>query len=114
VKRDHDYLRELLFNAEADEDRLILVPHETSGDRRLEHHVDLLCDAGLFAQISESGFRLTNEGHDYLDAIRDDTNWKRTKKMAEKVGGVGLVLMRDIAVGYVKQQITEKLSISLG
>ena len=36
------------------------------------HHVELLCDAGLAHQKSESNFRITNAGYDLLGAINQD------------------------------------------
>ena len=107
MKRDNDYLRTVLFDAEADEDWLILVPRTSDGDRKMEHHVDLLCDAGLFRHINEHGYRLTSNGHDFLDAIRDDTNWNKVKTVAANAGGVGLGLMCDIALGLIRQKAVE-------
>ena len=64
-------------------------------------------------RVSDSGYRMTNAGHDYLDAIRSDTIWKKTKDGAAELGGVTLGMMRDIAIGYLKQEAATKLGISL-
>ncbi len=49
------------------------------------HHVELLCDAGLTHQKSDSNFRITNTGYDFLGAInRDRTiNFSKFKKLLQ-------------------------------
>jgi hypothetical protein len=56
---------------------------------------------------------MTNCGHDYLDAIRSDTVWAKTRSGAASVGGVTLGIMRDMAVAYLKREVSEKLGLSL-
>jgi fructose-specific phosphotransferase system IIC component len=38
--------------------------------------------------------------------------WRRTKAGAEKIGGVGLSLIVEMAKAYGKQVITEKLGVA--
>ncbi len=116
MKRDNDYIRLILLEIEAQSDWLILLSEELSlgeDERKLEYHMQLLCDAGLATQVSANGFRLTNAGHDYIDAIRNDGIWQRTKDGASKVGGMTLSMMKDLAVAYVKQEAAVKLGITL-
>lgn len=56
---------------------------------------------------------MTNQGHDYLAAVRSDTIWNKTKGAANQLGGATLGVMKDIAVAYVKQEAKEKLGLSL-
>ncbi|WP_260011648.1 hypothetical protein [Leisingera aquaemixtae] len=76
MKRNDDLLREMLFEFEADQSgvlhfrKFLSMPQEQI---ERNHHVSLLSDAGLVTQVSETGFRLTNMGHDYIkpsEAIR--------------------------------------------
>lgn len=116
MRRDDDYLRQLLFEFEAEEDWLILVRNtigQNLEQRKKRYHIDLLCDAGLMTNISDSGYRMTNFGHDFLNSIREDTIWRKTKEGAAKVGGASLGLIADIATAYVKQEIETKLGIKL-
>ena len=116
MKRDDDLLRSILFELEEEEDiwstkyaaSLLMSPEE----RRRLGHVLLLADAGLLAQEGHA-VRLTASGHDYLDAIRNDNIWKRTKDGAAAVGGVTLGILRDIATSYLRQEIAAKLGITL-
>jgi len=116
MKRDDDYLRQILFDAEESDDAMVLVaPDFKNSDKeeKFYHHVDLLCDAGLFAWKGEHAVRLTNSGHDFLAAVRDDTVWRKTKEGAEKVGGLSLGMIRDLALCYVKAEVAKKLGIEL-
>ena len=70
-------------------------------------------DAGFTKHTSNGYFRLTSQGHDYLEAIRADTAWKRTKDGARMIGGATLGMMKDISVAYLKQEAAEKLGINL-
>ncbi len=101
---------------ESQKDWLVLVSRAigaSSEQRTREYHIKLLCDAGFMTQVSDSGYRMTNQGHDYLDAVRSDTVWNKTKEGAAKVGGMSLGMMKDLALAYVKQEAKEKLGIDL-
>ncbi|MHA6264644.1 DUF2513 domain-containing protein [Arenibacterium sp. CAU 1754] len=113
MRRDLDYLRELLFEVEAAESNVVLFSRTSESDDREIHHVDLLCDAGFLERVSDSGYRLTNSGHDYLDAVRGETVWNKTREGAAAVGGMTLSMMKDLAIAYVKQEAAEKLGIQL-
>lgn len=116
MKQNNDLLREILFEFKAEEDWLIILPEypgREPEERKKVGHVKLLCDAGPVGQINEGVFRLTSPGYDYLDAIRSDTIWTKTKAGASAVGGVSLGMMKDIALSYVKQELAEKLGIAL-
>lgn len=58
-------------------------------------------------------YRITNQGYDYLAAIKNETIWGKTKSGSAKVGGVTLDMMKDIAIAYVKQEVSTKLGIEL-
>ena len=109
-------LRDILFEFEAQEDWRVKFP-ETFDMRKEERntlgHIRLLCDAGLATEESSGAYRLTNSGHDYLEAIRADTVWEKTKAGAAQVGGMTLGMMKDLAIACVKQEAAEKLGIDL-
>ncbi len=116
MKRNDDLLRELLFEFESDEnDVLHFQKFYSMTQEQIErnYHVALLADAGLVSQVSDTGFRLTNVGHDYIVAIRSDTVWEKTKQGALSVGGMTIGTMKDLAISYLKQEVSEKLGVSL-
>lgn len=116
MKRDDDYIRDLLFEAEASDQPYllaVLVMSPSEVDLKRHMHAVWLSDAGFFQEVNKGVFRITNQGHDYLAAIRDDGVWQKTKTAASTAGGVGLGVMKDIAVAYVRQELSDRLGIAL-
>ena len=116
MKRDDDLIRDLLFEAEASDQPYLLAVmtmNPSESDLKRHMHAVWLSDAGFFQEVNKGVFRITNQGHDYLAAIRDDGVWKKTKEAASTAGGVGLGIMKDIAVAYVKQELSTRLGIAL-
>ena len=73
--RDPEVMIEILEEMGDKPDGLILLPRtlDMSAARRTRlHHVDLLTDAGLAYQVSDSGYRITNQGYDFLNAVKQD------------------------------------------
>jgi Hypothetical protein (DUF2513) len=57
--------------------------------------------------------RLSMDGHDFLDSVRDPEVWKKTKKGAEAAGGFTVDLLKDLAKGFIKKQIEEYTGVKL-
>lgn len=57
--------------------------------------------------------RLTYKGHEFLDTVRDEEIWRRTKTGAEKAGGAGLGLLLELGKTYGKQMLEDRLAIKL-
>lgn len=116
MKRDDDLIRDLLFEAEAsDQPYLLAVMTMNPSEAELKRHMHAvwLSDAGLFREENKGVFRITDQGHDYLAAIRDEGIWKKTKEAASTAGGVSLGIMVDIATAYVRQKLSDQLGLSL-
>jgi predicted transcriptional regulator len=117
VKRDQELLRQLLFEYEAQDDWLIIATSTlsmTSEARIRMGHLKILCDAGFVTPVGRDTYRLTNAGHDYLDAVRDEGIWKRTSDAVAQTGGsVTLEVLKALAVGFTKKQISERTGIEL-
>lgn len=76
----------------------------------LIRHCELLAQAGLI-QISDPARTasgtvmmlcvngITHEGHDFLDNVRDDTIWKKTKK---ETRSFALDVIKSVAEGIIK------------
>jgi len=111
VKRDNEILRNLLIEFEKQDDWLISVPSYMSmppEKRQRQHHVHLLLDAGLLAPVGRDTFRLTNAGHDFLEAMRDEGIWTRTKQVVAETGGnATLEIVKQLAVGFLKKKIRD-------
>lgn len=110
MQRNDDLFRELMFEAEAATDWRILeagarVLSPTPEQSQREYHLLLLTDAGFVTTVSSGTYRLTNAGHEWLDTVRDETVWNKTKEAAGKVGGASLGLLAAIATGYAKERL---------
>ena len=76
----------------------------------VDYHCRLLTDAGYI--ISTSGgyncfpIRMTDSGHDFLDASRDAGIWKKTKDfIASKGVTVPLEIAKSLALEYLKKKL---------
>ncbi|MEM5009385.1 DUF2513 domain-containing protein [Niallia taxi] len=49
--------------------------------------------------------RMTWDGHEFLDTIRDNEVWLNTKKRISSVAGVSLQVVSGIATDYLKQKL---------
>lgn len=120
MKRDNDYLRELLFKTENSDDYLIFaIPTlgMSPGEQKAYYHIQLLSDAGYVVKVRDtenSGHRLTFQGHDFIEAIRDEGIWEKTKKtVAETGGNATLEMVKAIASGLLKKKLSEHAGIDL-
>lgn len=117
MKRDEDLLRRILFKFEdADDWVFVLREHLNmpADERRFQYHVKLAADAGLVASVGKSTYRLTNSGHDFLDAIRDEGIWEKTKRQVAETGGnATLDILKQLATGALKKKISEHTGIEL-
>src|SRR5262245_34932957 len=91
MKRDMELIRMIMLECEAP--RVAVAPHEIQiegyGAHKIGYHVWLLGEAGLLVVAKTTHktsngpqampVHLTWEGHDFVDAIRDDTVWKSVR-----------------------------------
>ncbi len=93
MKRDWDVIREimtLIEDAAPGESSLRLLNFPSERHYEISYHMELLMEAGLVhGEMSKTtgmrpadffARRLTWEGHEFLDTIRSDTVWQKTKK----------------------------------
>lgn len=108
MTRDDEFIRALLLEAEASPQPCIiagLVIDPDPDDLKRHVHSEWLCDAGLFVPVGRDTYRITNQGHDYLAAIRDEGVWRRTKDVGRQAGGISLSLMVDVAGALLKEKV---------
>jgi hypothetical protein len=80
---------------------------EGYNNEQVSYHIKLLHEAGLMEGIdmsSRSGFQwfaksLTWDGHEFLDAAREDSRWNKAMKMGkEKGGSLTFELLKEVLV----------------
>ncbi|MBA1276174.1 MULTISPECIES: DUF2513 domain-containing protein [Pseudomonadaceae] len=111
MKRNWDTIREILTRLEdlPDTDSMLdLSDFPEDGRYEYSYHVELLIEAGIVeGQMSRTlgrgpthffARRLTWPGHEFLDSIRSDTVWNKTKKtFAAKGIDMTFDLVRSVA-----------------
>jgi hypothetical protein len=127
VTRDMDLVREVLIAIEQDPAFDGLCQMQPDGPNPLgisdfsfaqvAYHLALLIDAGMV--VGKSGMRmpiitrLTWQGHEFCDTVRDPAIWAKTKKGASAAGGFTIDLLKDLAKGFLKTQIEERTGVKL-
>lgn len=124
MERNWDMIRDILIKLEEldpAEGALKLSTFPTDKAYEYSYHVELLIEAGLiYGEMSKtvsknahdfSVNRLTWSGHEFLDSIRSDNVWNKTKKSFLSSGvTMTLDLVRsvatDIATAFLKQTIS--------
>ncbi|HNP62453.1 MAG TPA: DUF2513 domain-containing protein [Woeseiaceae bacterium] len=109
MKRDMELCRAIMLHLETCEDTM--APQRiTVGDftpEQVSYHVKLLADAGLIEALDFSSMdsfhwdpiRLTWEGHEFLDAARDDSVWN---KVMREAGEVPITVLKELLVQGVR------------
>ena len=120
MKRDMDLIRQLLLKLEVLSDDPLgtflldggsaqLVTEGFSANQ-ITYHLELLEEAGLIICSTKRPMmgvlfrRVSWAGHDFLDAVQDDDTWSRTKGVAKQAGGFTVGLLKEFAIGIVKQK----------
>lgn len=123
MKRNWDMIRDILTQLEEfknEEGCFNLSSFPQDKHAEISYHMALLMEAGLVnGQMSEEfgpepqdffANRLTWQGHEFLDAIRSDTVWYKTKKSFLSQGiSMTFDLVKsvasDVAASYLKSTI---------
>lgn len=118
MKRDMDLFREILLKIEeypaGEMIHEISIPGDRWNDAELLGHLRLIYQAGLVDGMMEffpdevmiALHGLSNEGHDLLDSIRNETVWQNTKETVAKAGGsVAIETLKAIAAAAMAKYL---------
>lgn len=116
MKRDMDLIREILLWAEEQPTHMIQQNpvYRDRSTQEIRYHVYLMWQAGLVdivdpvredAPITHATLQgVTWHGHEFLDAIRNDTVWNRAKsELSEKGKGFTFDLLKEVAVQVISR-----------
>jgi hypothetical protein len=119
VKRDFALIRAILLDLEAAKPRTTWTKFEYEGysDSVVIEHLEILIESGLIVgriveTLDDSGTpmisRLSWTGHDFLDAMRDETIWNRAKNtILKRAGGITF----DILIDWLKWQMRTQVGL---
>ena len=81
------------------------------------YHIRMLIDESMIQGEMVYGgpiiSKLTWQGHDFLDSIRDPEIWQKTKDGVKNAGGFSMDLLGDLAKGLIKKKIEEHTGVQL-
>ena len=116
MKRDMDLIREILLRVEQSKkppsDIDLNIPEHDKFE--ISYHVGLLFKAGLVEamDVSTTGGNaylitgMTWDGHEFLDASRNDDVWTKTKEyIASQGGGMTFDIMKQILTKFLSEQM---------
>lgn len=127
MKRDMGLMRLLLLKLEELDEDGQSIYHYTSDDIQIDgytwpqvnYHYELADEAGL-VDMGGSGVmngilfrRLTWSGHDFVDAVRDEDIWNKTKEGALAAGGFSFDLVKDLAKGFIRKKVETLTGVEL-
>ena len=122
MKRNMELVRTLLLYVEVEHKGDDFLDVDVEGFEGFDQtdvygHLDILIDAGLLkdhhqrSDITALTNGLTWEGHDFVDSVRDDEVWRKTKEAAEHAKGWTFGIISDLAKGLIKTKIKQHTGV---
>lgn len=121
MRRDSDLIRSILLTVEKDEhcELLRLPVIEGYNEEAVHFHTRLLVEKGFLRSYLAHRtvrqpwvcIRMTWEGYDFLDAVRDPVIWRSVKRAAGKVGSWSIETLAGIAKAMILAKM-EALAIA--
>jgi repressor of nif and glnA expression len=107
MKRDLDLVRKILMEIEKKEESMgwIIPEIESYSENEIFYHIKILEEAGFIEakDLSTLGtfewaaINLTWEGHEFLDASRNETIWKKSKSIIQdKMGSASFDVLKSL------------------
>lgn len=109
MKRDMDKVRDLLLWMEA-QDEWMFTYHELPGmpdTNGAIAYAQLLLSGGYLESTQKGVVRVSWDGYELLEKIRDPEIWQKTKAGATKVGSWSVKMLGDIAAGLIRAKAVE-------
>ena len=116
MKRDMDLARKILLEIERAPTARAWIDLDMPGysDEMVSYHVMLLAKAGLIEAVDCSSkvrfaWKATNllwEGHDFIEAAKDDARWARAKDIVlSKGGGIAFEVLKQVLIDLMKRAV---------
>ena len=114
MKRDMELVRKILLETEEESNNpleWVVLNIEGYDPELVSYHVKIMAEAGLIEakDLSTLGSfewhpkSLRWEGHEFLDTVRNETVWAKTKEVVKSKGGsVGFEVLKEVAIQTLK------------
>ena len=118
MQRDIDLIREILLNLEEQGayTNWLDVDIESYSPEQMDYHLELLMEAGLISKRASERelprwlpVRLTWDGHELLDAARDEKRWRKVKESIAHIGSVPFEIVRSALLEMVRPETSKHL-----
>lgn len=127
MTRDMDVIRTLLLRLEGRYKGIGTLIFDHGDEELAIEGVDALAVTYNLGLLVEAGFvngrvtgtgdfmmeGMTWSGHDFLDSVRDDEIWRRTKEGVGLAGGFTFDLMKALAKGYITKKVETLTGMNL-
>ncbi len=124
MKRDWDTIRKILVKLEDVDPKngaLHLSDFPSAEPEKISYHVELLMEATLiYGKMSKTigkgpydflAIRLTWQGHEFLDSIRNDKVWNKTKdSFISKGVSMTFELVKSVAIDITRSYLKSAMS----
>jgi len=116
MKRDIDLVRKILLAIEMKEEPTGWIIPEIEGysEEEIFYHIKILAEADFLDARNLGGrggfewaaINLTWEGHEFLDASRNETIWKKTKSIInDKLGSASFDVLKELLIKTATTQL---------
>ncbi len=115
MKRDMELVRKILFEMEdlSHKDDFDLAKFEDYEEEQVHYHLMIMHQAGLIQAIDATaggGLEwipeyITWQGHEFLDAARNDTTWQKARSLTKNVGGVTFDVLKQLLISWGSSQL---------
>lgn len=128
MERNMELIRTILLKVEADpkfHGELQSISAASLGitdhtEAEVIYHLVMLVEAGYLVgntKMARAGAvlvsKITWEGYEFLDSVRNPETWQKTKEGARTIGSWSVSLLSDMAKAYAKHLAKEKLGLDL-
>lgn len=115
MRRDWDYLREMLSELEEADEYLFPLGLSCGldSDTKQDYHVALATDEGLLLKTQPGIYRMTAKGHDFLDHTRDKDVWEKSKAAVGHLKNHSLTMLMNVAEGFVRAKLREVTGLDI-
>ena len=118
MKRDIDLIRQILLELEEKGayTNWMDIDIEDYSPEQIDYHLELMVEAGLISvRTSEKEYsrqlplRLTWEGHEFLDAVRNEPQWHKVKESIKLGNNVPFHVIETLLFELAKRETQDRL-----